>query len=67
VVRKRAWGEERVTFLGPQGEAHSVPVNWTDAAPPDPYEAIGKGRARARVGDLLLLIDLIGTGNSNRH
>jgi hypothetical protein len=44
-----------------------VPVNWTDAAPPDPYEVVGKGRARVRVEDLLLLVDLIGTGKSNRR
>ncbi len=29
VVRKQLWGEERVTFLGPEGEACSVPANWT--------------------------------------
>ena len=63
VVRKRLWGEERVTFLGPQGEAHSVPVNWTDAGPADPYQVIGRGRARVRVEDMLLLADLIETRN----
>jgi Family of unknown function (DUF5372) len=58
-VRKRLWGEERITFLSPQGEARSVPVNWTDAALPDPYEVVGRGRARLRLEELLLLVDLL--------
>ena len=66
-MRKRSWGEERVTFLSPQGEAHSVPVNWTDAALPDPYEVVGRGRARVRVEDLLLLVDLIDAGKSGER
>ena len=58
-MRKRLWGEERITFLSPQGEARSVPVNWTDAALPDPYEVVGRGRARLRLEELLLLVDLL--------
>jgi hypothetical protein len=34
-------------------------VNWTDAALPDPYELAGKGRARLRLEELLLLVDLL--------
>jgi hypothetical protein len=37
-------------------------MNWTDAAPPEPYTIVGKGRARVRVEDLLLLVDLIDAG-----
>ena len=66
-MRKRLWGEERVTFVGPQGEAHSVPVNWTDAAPPDPYDVMGRGRARIRVEDMLLLVDLIDSRRSKQR
>ena len=44
------------------GEARSVPVNWTDAAPPDPYAMVGRGRVRVRVEDLLLVVDLIDAG-----
>jgi len=39
-----------------------VPVNWTDAALPEPYAMVGKGRVRVRVEDLLLLMDLIDAG-----
>jgi hypothetical protein len=67
VVRKRTWGEERVTFLSPQGEARSVPVNWTDAALPNPYGVVGRGRARVRVEDLLLLIDLVDAGKKDER
>jgi hypothetical protein len=67
VVRKRLWGEERVTFLSPAGEPRSVPVNWTDAARPDPYEVIGRGRSRLRVEDLLLLVELIDAGRSGQR
>jgi hypothetical protein len=41
-------------------------VNWTDAAVPDAYEVVGRGRARLRVEDLLLLVDLIDAGKSNQ-
>ena len=62
VASKRTWGEERVTFVNRQGEARSVPVNWTDVALPEPYAIVGKGRVRVRVEDLLLLVDLIDAG-----
>jgi hypothetical protein len=39
-----------------------VPVNWTDAAPPDRYAMVGRGRVRVRVEDLLLVVDLIDAG-----
>jgi len=51
-----------VTLVNRQGEARSVPVNWTDAAPPEPYAMVGRGRVRVRVEDLLLLVDLIDAG-----
>jgi hypothetical protein len=62
VAIKRTWGEERVTLVSREGKARSVPVNWTDAAPPEPYAMLGKGRARVRIEDLLLLVDLIDAG-----
>ena len=62
MTSKRTWGEERVTLVNRQGDARSVPVNWTDAALPEPYAMVGKGRVRVRVEDLLLLMDLIDAG-----
>jgi len=37
----------------------SVPVNWTDIVPADPYLSIGRGRSSFRVEDLLALADLV--------
>jgi hypothetical protein len=39
-------------------------VNWTDAALPDPYEVVSRGRARLRLEQLLLLVDLLAAVNS---
>jgi hypothetical protein len=39
-------------------------VNWTDAALPDPYEVVSRGRARLRLEQLLLLVDLLAAANS---
>ena len=61
-MRKQLWGEERVTFLGPEGEACSVPANWTDTVALDPYWSVGRSRSRFRLEDLLLLADLIDAG-----
>ncbi len=51
-----------MTFLGPEGEACSVPANWTDTVALDPYWSVGRRRSRFRVEDLLLLADLIDAG-----
>jgi len=67
VVRRRLWGEERVTFLSPGGDARSVPVNWTDAGPPNAYEVVGRGRAQVRVEDLLRLVELLDAGKSDQR
>lgn len=37
----------------------SVPPRWTDSAAPDPEIVLGKGRALARMADLLELADLV--------
>jgi len=52
-------GEERTTFQRPDGAFCSVVVGWTDRAIPDPYLAVGRGRSRFRVEDLLALADLV--------
>ena len=59
VVAKQLWGEDRVTFEHPAGSLHSVPVNWTDFVPADPYLSVGRGRSRFRLEDLLTLADLL--------
>ena len=67
VVRRRLWGEERVVFVSPTGNARSVPVNWTDGGPTNAYEVVGRGRAQVRVEDLLRLVELLDAGKSGRR
>ncbi len=59
MVTKLLWGEERVSFEHPDGGLCSVPLNWTDVAPADPYLRLGRGRSRFRVEDLLALTELV--------
>jgi hypothetical protein len=61
VVSKELWGELRVTIELSPGKFVSVPLSWTDLAPPDPYRTIGQGRSWFRVMDLRELAELIAT------
>ena len=59
MVSKQLWGEDRITFEHPGGGLRSVPVNWTDCVPADPYLSVGRGRSRFRVEDLRALADVV--------
>jgi len=59
VVRKRNWGEDRVSFFGDDGALTSIPAGWTDVDPPDPFVAISAGRSAFRVEDLVALASLL--------
>jgi len=61
VVAKPLWGEDRITFEHPAGGLCSVPANWTDSVPADPYVSVGGGRSRLRVEDLVALVELVAT------
>jgi len=52
-------GECRVFFLNRMGRKSSVPLDWTDIGPKDPFVAVSAGRALFRVEDLLGLVRLI--------
>ena len=43
----------------PDGSFRSLTVGWTDLMPVDPYVAVGGGRSRFRIEDLLELVELI--------
>ena len=43
----------------PDGTVWSIPVGWTDFAPPDPVVVAGRGRAAFRLEDLLRLAELV--------
>ena len=59
VVRKHTWAEDRVFFVGDDGQLHSVPTGWTDVGGEDPFVVLAAGRSRLRVADLVALCGLI--------
>jgi hypothetical protein len=60
-------GERRVFFYNHKGRKSSVPLDWTDIGPQDPFVAVSAGRALFRVEDLLGLARLIEEVNSANH
>ena len=56
---KKPHGESRVYFYNLQLRMVSVPINWTDIEPADPFVKISDGRALFRIEDLLRLAILI--------
>ncbi len=61
-MAKPLWGEDRVTFEHPEGGLCSVPVEWTDFVPVDPYVSVGLGRSHFRIEDLLILATVVAAG-----
>ncbi len=64
---KTPCGERRVFFYTSEGRLSSVPLNWTDVAPPDPFVVVSAGRALFRIKDLLRLVYLVGEIKKGRH
>jgi hypothetical protein len=60
VKRRRNWDADRVYVYDERGELVSLPVEWTDVAPEDPFVVIAAGRCAFRVEDLLELAGLVG-------
>ncbi len=56
---RRTWGEDRVFFLDGVGVQRSLPTGWTDVAETDVFVAVAGGRCPFRVGDLLVLAELV--------
>ena len=56
VKRRRNWRADRVYVLDDAGALVSLPVEWTDVAPADPFVVVA-GRAPFRTADLLKLAD----------
>ena len=56
----QAWGEDRVFYRIPAGDhVATMPLSWTDLAPPDVFVSISAGRALFRPEDLLQLAALL--------
>jgi len=58
-VRSR-WGEWRVYYLTENGDTAYLPASWTDVGPLDPFVEQARGRALARMEDLLALAQMTG-------
>ena len=59
---RRRWGQWRVYYLTEEGHTACLPASWTDAGSKDPFVEQARGRALARVEDLLELTKMTGAG-----
>ncbi len=64
LAQRHTWGEPRVFFHDPAtGLIRSLPIVWTDLAPPDPFVLLAAGRAILRLTDLQALMRLLDTSS----
>ena len=56
---ERRWGQWRVFYVNEEGSLAYLPASWTDAAPKDPFVEQARGRAVARLEDLLKLAEMV--------
>ncbi len=60
VMQRTAYGEPRVFYLDPaSAQVRSLPLAWTDLAPPDPFRLVAAERAILRLTDLRALAALV--------
>ncbi len=59
---ERRWGQWRVYYLSAEQVTMYLPAAWTDVGPKDPFVEQARGRAIARVADLLELAKLTTKG-----
>ena len=57
--QRRQWGQWRVYYLTKTARRAFFPAGWTDLGPQDPFVEQARGRAIARVEDLLELANLV--------
>ena len=56
---RRLRDEPLVLVADEQEECLSLPLRWTDAAPPDVFVELAAGRCPFRIDDLIALADLL--------
>jgi Family of unknown function (DUF5372) len=60
LAQRFAWGEERVFSPDPKTQQlQSLPLAWTNLAPPDPFLIVAAGRAVLRLRDLQQLAQFL--------
>ncbi len=62
VERQRNWRRDRVYLYDEEGELVSLPAEWTDVVPVDPFVLVSAGRCPFHVAALLELAELIEAG-----
>jgi len=60
VKRCKTWRADRVFFFDDAGDLASLPAEWTDVVPADPFVVVSAGRSPFRMADLLVLAELVG-------
>jgi Family of unknown function (DUF5372) len=59
VKRRKNWQADRVYFVDGDGELATLPAEWTDVVPVDPFVVVAAGRAAFRTSDLLAVTELL--------
>jgi len=59
VKRRHNWRADRVYVRDGAGELVSLPAEWTDAVPDDPFVVVAGGRAPFHLAGLLSLSELV--------
>lgn len=49
--RRKSWGADHVFFYNHEGQLVSLPAEWTDVVPPDPFVVISGGRSPFHIDD----------------
>ena len=57
VKRRKNWRADRVYIYDAADELVSLPAEWTDVVPADPFVVVSAGRSSFRIADLLELSD----------
>jgi Family of unknown function (DUF5372) len=61
VKRRNNWRADRVYVRDDAGVLASLPADWTDAVPEDPFVVVASGRAPFHLEGLLALAELLGS------
>jgi hypothetical protein len=66
VKRRNNWRADRVYVRDDAGELVSLPSEWTDAVPADPFVVVAAGRAPFHLDGLLALAELVAASATAR-
>jgi len=67
VKRRRNWRVDRVYVRDAAGELVSLPAEWTDAVPWDPFVVVAGGRAPFHLDGLLSVAELVASRAAMRR